>query len=124
MLSTFVVCKLYLVLFFGSWWHGSQCYVFCLGDLQSCRPFFVGDKQVGLVQPNVLEAIRRHPEAFWEDPLSGNVWLNPSLKTYDERSERIDSVLRRWKEESLFITLKGWREEVEHHFFHYHISNK
>nr|CAG4650170.1 EOG090X06MA [Sida crystallina] len=81
------------------------------GDLQYCRPFFVGDKQVGLVQPNIFEAIQRHPEAFVVDPLSGSIWLHPSLKTYDERSERIDAVLRRWKDDSLFVTLKGWREE-------------
>ncbi len=62
------------------------------GDLQHCRPFIVGDRQVGLVQPNVLEAIRRHPEAFWVDPASdGGVWLHPQLQTYDERSHKVRS---------------------------------
>ena len=77
-----------------------------------CKPFFVGDKQIGLIQPAVYEAIRRHPEVFLVDPSNGNIWLHPALKTYEERSQKIDSVLCRWRDAGLFNTLKGWRDEV------------
>lgn len=81
------------------------------GDLQSCRPFIVCGKQVGLMQPRVIEAALRHPDVFVTDS-TGAIWLNPSLKTYDERSSVMNRVLSQWKEEALFVTLKGWRDEV------------
>lgn len=81
------------------------------GDLQRCRPFLVCGKQVGVMQAKVVEAAGRHPDVFQIDP-SGTVSLNPSLSTYEDRSARINHVLSQWREERLFVTLKGWRNEV------------
>lgn len=39
------------------------------------------------------------------------VQLNPAFRDYTERSERVDQVLRKWKEGGKFVTLRGWREE-------------
>lgn len=83
-----------------------------LGDLQFCRPFFIGEKQVGLMKPNVVEVARLHPEVFCVDNVSGNVSMHPQLATYEERSAKIHSILSKWRDESLFHTLKGWRDEV------------
>ena len=51
-----------------------------------------------------------------EPPKDGNevekVRLNPSLKTYDERSEGIRVVLEELRRKNVFFTLKGWRNEV------------
>ncbi len=64
------------------------------------------------MQPRVLEAALRHPDVFQLDSSSGNVMLNPSLASYEERSAKMHLVLTQWRDESLFITLKGWRNEV------------
>nr|SVE75136.1 EOG090X06MA [Daphnia dolichocephala] len=79
-------------------------------DLQRCRPFLVCGKQVGIMQAKVVEAACRYPEVFQMDS-SGMVSMHPSLTTYEERSARINHVLTIWREERLFVTLKGWRNE-------------
>nr|CAG4634800.1 EOG090X06MA [Alona affinis] len=87
-------------------------FILCFaGDLQRCRPFLVAGKQVGVMQPRVLEAALRHPDVFLLDASSGSVWMHPSLVTYEERSARINAVLSQWREEGSFVTLKGWRDE-------------
>ncbi len=65
-----------------------------------------------MMQPRVLEAALRHPDVFQLDSSSGNVMLHPSLASYEERSAKMHLVLTQWRDESLFITLKGWRNEV------------
>jgi len=84
------------------------------GDLQNCRPFLVAGVQVGLMQPRVVEAALRHPDVFHFDSGSGSVMLHPTFTTYEERSAKINHVLSQWREQSLFVTLKGWRDEVFH----------
>ena len=74
-----------------------------------------------MVQPDVFEVMRRFPEIFITDPLNGDVWVHPRLATYEERSEGVNSVLRQWREESLFLTLKGWRDEVSSRIHHFRI---
>lgn len=49
------------------------------------------------------------------------VELNPAFRDYAERSENVDKVLRQFKKDETFVTLKGWREEVSRktkRFFH------
>ena len=86
--------------------------IFSPGDLQHCRPFLVCGKQVGVMQARVVEAACRHPDVFQMDS-SGMISMHPALTTYEERSARINHVLSQWKEERLFVTLKGWRNEVD-----------
>lgn len=38
--------------------------------------------------------------------------LNPAFRDYEERSNKVDKVLRELRAENAFITLKGWRDEV------------
>lgn len=66
---------------------------------------------MGVMQAKVVEAACRYPDVFQMDS-SGMISMHPSLKTYEERSARINHVLTQWKEERLFVTLKGWRNEV------------
>lgn len=66
--------------------------------------------QVGLVRATVTIELSRYPNVFIVNPNS--VTLNPAFRDYDERSTNIESVLRDMKDKKLFITLKGWRDEV------------
>lgn len=69
--------------------------------------------QVGLVQATVTIELSRYPNVFIVNPNS--VTLNPAFRDYDERSANIESVLKEMKEKKLFVTLKGWRDEVLTH---------
>lgn len=39
------------------------------------------------------------------------VQLNPAYRDYNERSAKVDEVLREWRRGEKFIALHGWREE-------------
>lgn len=80
---------------------------------KECRAFIVDGIQVGLVQATVTIELSRYPNVFIVNPNS--VTLNPAFRDYDERSANIESVLKEMKEKKLFITLKGWRDEVLTH---------
>jgi len=77
---------------------------------KECRAFIVDGIQVGLVQATVTIELSRYPNVFIVNPNS--VTLNPAFRDYDERSANIESVLKEMKEKKLFVTLKGWRDEV------------
>ncbi|KAG8225305.1 hypothetical protein J437_LFUL001919 [Ladona fulva] len=53
--------------------------------------------------------ISRYPDVFLLHPDS--VELNPAFRDHEERSTRLDTVLRECRSQNLFLTLKGWREE-------------
>ncbi|KAJ9600395.1 hypothetical protein L9F63_009323, partial [Diploptera punctata] len=74
-----------------------------------CRPFIVEGYQVGLVRQDVMKQLMRYPDVFHIQPDS--VELNPAFRDYDERSSRVEAVLRECRSNNMFVTLKGWREE-------------
>ncbi|PSN54722.1 hypothetical protein C0J52_04864 [Blattella germanica] len=90
--------------------HKFNC--FYLSDQQQgkCRPFIVEGYQVGLVRPDVMMQLMRYPDVFHIQPDS--VELNPAFRDYDERSTKVEAVLRECRSNNVFVTLKGWREEV------------
>lgn len=79
-----------------------------------CRPFVVDGQQVGLIRPDVLKQLYNYPDVFRIDKneMRDIVELNPAFRDYAERSENVDKVLRQFKKDGTFVTLKGWREEV------------
>lgn len=90
---------------------------------KECRAFIVDGIQVGLVRATVMSELSRYPNVFIVNPNS--VTLNPAFRDYDERSENVESVLKDMKDKKLFITLKGWRDEVLTIIFvHYYCSIK
>ncbi|XP_019873561.2 uncharacterized protein LOC109601730 [Aethina tumida] len=84
---------------------------FYLSGLKSleCKPFVVEGCQVGLVRPDVMKQLLRYPEVFQVSP--GCVELNPAFRDYEERSNKVDEVLKQLRAENAFIALKGWRDE-------------
>lgn len=83
----------------------------CLGlQKKECRAFIVDGIQVGLVRATVTTELSRYPNVFIVHPNS--ITLNPAFRDYDERSANIESVLKDMKDKKLFVTLKGWRDEV------------
>lgn len=84
--------------------------VFSGWQKKECRAFIVDGVQVGLVRAAVTAELSRYPNVFIVNPNS--VTLNPAFRNYDERSANVESVLKDMKDKKLFITLKGWRDEV------------
>ncbi|XP_050078002.1 uncharacterized protein LOC126564920 [Anopheles maculipalpis] len=85
---------------------------FMKGD---CRPFVVDGHQVGLVSQNVIEQLLKHPEVFHiRAPEHGKqkiVELNPAFRDYNTRSQQVDRILREFRQQGMFVALKGWRDE-------------
>lgn len=93
----------------------THIFFFFLGLLKGdCKPFIVDGQQVGLIRPDVLKQLSQHPDVFCvrSVDLNGAIELNPAFRDYTERSEHVDKVLRQFKSDGTFVTLKGWREEV------------
>lgn len=69
---------------------------------------------MGVIRPDILKELLRHPEVFVikDKEKDRVVELNPAFRDYNERSENVDEVLRQFRKEDVFITLKGWRDEV------------
>ncbi|XP_050304771.1 uncharacterized protein LOC126742213 [Anthonomus grandis grandis] len=74
-----------------------------------CKPFIVEGFQVGLISPKVMKHLINYPQVF--HITNGCVELNPAFRDYNERSEKIDEVLKELREKNAFIALKGWRDE-------------
>lgn len=79
-----------------------------------CRPFIVDGEQVGVIRPDVLKQLLKYPEVFCirDKENTKVVELNPAFRDYNEKSENVDRVLRQFRSDGVFVTLKGWREEV------------
>ncbi|XP_017780484.1 PREDICTED: nudix hydrolase 24, chloroplastic [Nicrophorus vespilloides] len=84
---------------------------FYLSGLKSdeCIPFIVEGFQVGLVKPDVIKQLVRFPEVFKVTPVF--VELNPAFREYEERTNKVNDVLKQLRCEGKFIALKGWRDE-------------
>ncbi|XP_013384003.1 uncharacterized protein YJR142W isoform X1 [Lingula anatina] len=82
---------------------------------KECRPFFIENKQVGLIRPDILAHLKPYTDVFHIPYSQGNdnikVHLNPSLQTFEERSEAVEKVLLDLREKDVFKTLRGWRDE-------------
>lgn len=73
---------------------------------------------MGVIRPDVLKQLFRYPEVFVirdNEKASKVVELNPAFRDYNERTEHVDRVLRQLRQDSVFLALKGWRDEVSIH---------
>jgi Domain of unknown function (DUF4743) len=74
--------------------------------------------QVGLVRPDVYKHLLDYPDVFCrrksniDEKVREVVELNPAFRDYEERTARVDEVLKEFREKDLFKTLRGWRNEV------------
>jgi hypothetical protein len=62
------------------------------------------------VRPDVMLQLSRYPDVFHVQ--SDSVELNPAFRDYDERSSKVEAVLRECRSNNVFVALKGWREEA------------
>lgn len=74
-----------------------------------CKPFIVEGYQVGLIRPDVIKFLTQYPEVF--TVTTDCVELNPAFRDYEERTNKVDTVLRELRKDRGIIALKGWRDE-------------
>lgn len=83
-----------------------------------CKAFYVGGELIGIIRSDIWKHLLHYSTVFQYDPRVQSVTLNPDWRTYDERSEKLDSVLRELRSKNIFSTLAGWRDEC------YDVSSK
>ncbi|KAG8182481.1 hypothetical protein JTE90_020399 [Oedothorax gibbosus] len=76
-----------------------------------CKEFFIDGEQVGIIRPDIWRELLHYPGVFQYDPSQNRVNLNPDWKTYEDRSERMDALLKELRGKNVFSTLNGWRNE-------------
>lgn len=94
---------------------------------------------MGLVRPDVFDQLLQYPEVFlyresdvdgrvssrtssrrFVEPvqsasfitIKGLIELNPAFRDYNERTEKVEQVLKELRDKDVFVTLRGWRDEV------------
>lgn len=70
--------------------------------------------QVGIVRPDVLKELFKYPEVFVikDRDKTKVVELHPAFRDYNEKTQQIDAVLRKFRQSDIFFALRGWRDEV------------
>ncbi|XP_022654687.1 nudix hydrolase 24, chloroplastic-like [Varroa jacobsoni] len=76
-----------------------------------CRKFAVDGQVVGLIRNSDWELMRKHTEGVFVEE-TDIISLNPEWKTCEERTLQMAAALQKLREENLFPTLKGWRNET------------
>ncbi|KAJ3329949.1 hypothetical protein HDU76_006780 [Blyttiomyces sp. JEL0837] len=104
--------KLSWVEFIGSvntFTHERERQMFSKPSAESGKPLYISDVLVGVVPPMVLPHVESHPDVF--EVRDSSVRINASLDNEAIRTEKVEGVLKSWKERGIFGCLKGWRAE-------------
>lgn len=76
----------------------------------NCVPFFIEEKQAGIIRPDILPHLQKYSDVFIISPSS--VKLSDDLKTPKERSDKVEDVLKDLKKQNVLKQLNGWRNET------------
>ncbi|KAJ3117196.1 hypothetical protein HDU96_007624 [Phlyctochytrium bullatum] len=84
-------------------------------------PLIIGNVCMGFIPSWVLPAVLEHPKVFYpvhipselhdlaQSPVA--IRLDPALTTREARTLAVEGVLKIWKDQNRFSSLKGWRNE-------------
>lgn len=82
----------------------------------SCQPFLVDGVQVGYISPKISSSLSSYSDVFCmvksNDGEIVQMTLNPKIKTFLERTERVAEVMMELRQKDAFSTLRGWRDEM------------
>lgn len=105
--------------------YGEKCFLlfffyFAVSDAleRGCIPFFVDNRQVGLIRPDFLLHMKEYKDVLLvheESCLDGKkpgVHLSSEYRTYKERSAAVNCMLKDLKQKDVILALRGWRQEV------------
>lgn len=82
--------------------------------LKTCYRFIAHDGHVflGWVLPIVADQLVEFNDIVTVDKSKRTITLSSSLKTCKERTDAMSKIVNKWRSESLFECLKGWRNEL------------
>lgn len=82
----------------------------------SCQPFLVDGVQVGYISPQISSYLSSYSDVFCmvksNDGEIVQMTLNPKIKTFLERTEKVAEVMIELRQKDAFSTLRGWRDEM------------
>ncbi|RUS71469.1 hypothetical protein EGW08_020768 [Elysia chlorotica] len=83
---------------------------------KGCLPFFVNNRQVGLIRPDFWVHFKNYPDVFQlvEKPQGSKkpgVHLSEDYKDYKERTAVVSKVLEELRAKDAIGSLRGWRDE-------------
>lgn len=78
--------------------------------MKTCKPLIVDGYKIGIITQEVFEKLKEYPDVF--NCSEADVKLLDELDDYESRYQALDRVLRDMKSQNMFVTLKGWRNEV------------
>lgn len=81
-----------------------------------CFEFLVENQEVGVVLPNVAEALKKYNETFIINETK--ITFKESIQSFKDRTDAMESVLLDMREKKLFKKLAGWRNE------HFNVKSK
>ncbi|XP_064609827.1 uncharacterized protein LOC135473843 isoform X2 [Liolophura sinensis] len=89
-----------------------RCNSFSVKDsVKTCKKFFVEGKQVGLIRSSFGEQMKKFPDTFTFSPDGQEIHLSDSLTTVEQRTDNLDAVLQKLRQDHTFMGLRGWRDE-------------
>ncbi|XP_062510838.1 uncharacterized protein LOC134186799 [Corticium candelabrum] len=77
-----------------------------------CIPFCIGSEQYGLVREDCWRELAKFPDVFVVDGKEKVVKLSEQLGTVEKRTEKVNEILMKLREDEVFHCLKGWRNEM------------
>lgn len=82
----------------------------------SCHPFLVDGVQVGYISPQISSYLSSYSDVFYmvksNDGEIVQMTLNPKIKTFLDRTEKVAEVMMELRQRDAFSTLRGWRDEM------------
>ena len=94
----------------------------------SCQPFLVDNVQVGYISPNVSSYLSSYSDVFCKVKSNNGkivqMTLNPEIKTFEKRTERVAEVMMELRQKDVFSTLIGWRDEARRLFALFYLQRR
>ncbi|XP_059078536.1 uncharacterized protein LOC131876999 [Tigriopus californicus] len=86
---------------------------FYYGGFQTkeCRPLLCQNTQIGLIRKDVYEELRRFEDVF-DFSRDDRVSIRDDLDSFESRTQAVDGVLRKIRDDCDFAALRGWRDET------------
>ena len=78
----------------------------------SCYTFAHGTHKIGLIRPDIWKHLKGYDDVFCLDEKSSTICLSPHLDTVEKRSSAFENILEQLRAKDVFVSLRGWRNEV------------
>ncbi|VEU21680.1 DEKNAAC102446 [Brettanomyces naardenensis] len=71
-----------------------------------------GTFRLGYILPMVSKEFKNHPDVVQVDDTKREIRILPTLDTLELRNEKLNALAKSWRDNGIFLHLKGWRNEL------------